>query len=214
MKKVLSTILALVMCLTLCACGDNANNDGTSQTEGESLVVQNPDNGKPMINALRFYELLVKVELTTENWMDYIEVCSYTAKTIEKDAFGEIISTETNTYYELGAKGNNYYTFYDFVIELKNGTTGELITCGSNIDCSLDVAEDFSLDKYECTRIQGILYLVDIPDEAIAVYPDIGVRGFSVGFSDISYGPPYYCKLAGVDGRRIDEIPSYLWSPD
>ena len=237
MKKALSLILALVMCLSLCACGggvqdtqphkpnsgntsddstshDNTNDststDSTSQTEGESLIVQNPDNGKPMINALRFNELIERVELTTENWADYIEVCSYTQKTVEKDAFGEIISTETNTCYELGAKGNNYYTFYDFVIELKNNTTGELITrSGSNIDYWLDVAEDFSLDEYECTRIKGTLYLVNIPDEAIAVYPDIGVREYSVGYSDISYGPPYYCTLAGVDGRRCD-IPSYL----
>lgn len=225
MKKALSLILALVMCLSLCACGsgsqdtqpqkpngDNSSNgntngstntDRTSQTEGEPLIIQNPDNGKPMINASRFNELVEKVELTTENWMDYIEVCTYTVKTVEKDAFGEIISTETNICYELGVKGDKYYYFYNFAIELKHKTTGEKMPILSEVEGNV------CLDEYECTRIKGTLYLVDIPDEAIAVYPDIGVREFSVGFSDISYGPPEYCKLAGIDGRRCD-IPSHL----
>jgi hypothetical protein len=231
MKKTITLLLTLVLCLTLCACGsgeqdtkpqkpnsDNTSNDSTSndntndststdstsQPEGESLIVQNPDNGKPMVNASRFNELLVKVEITTENWMDYIEVCSYTVKTVEKDVFGEIKSTETNTCYELGAKGNKYYYFYNFDIELKNKATGELMPNLSEVEGNV------CLDEYECARIKGTLYLVDIPDEAIAVYPDIGVREFSVGFSDISYGPPCYCKLAGVDGRRIDDVPHHL----
>ena len=224
MKKALSLILALVMCLSLCACGggkqdiqpqkpnsDNTSNDSVSQTEGESLIIQNPESGTPMINIKRFNELMVTVELTTENWMDYIEVCTYSREEVEKDAFGEIVSTETITHYELGAKGNKYYNFRDFVIELKNKTTGELETYkGTNDAWIPEVEEDFCLDEYECTRIKGTLYLVDIPDEVIITNTDSGTRLFTVGHSNIGYGIPYNCYLSGADGRRIGGMFDFL----
>ena len=188
MKKALSLILALVLCLSLCACGnveqnsqpqkpnsDNTSNDSASQTEGEALLLQDSVEGT-IINIRRFNELWETVELTTENWMDYIEVCTYTREKVERDAFGEIVSTETVTYHELGAKGDRYYNFRDFVIELKNKTTGELETYkGTNDAWIPGVEEDFRLDEYECTRIKGTIYFVDIPEEAVAPDVDTGM---------------------------------------
>lgn len=215
MKKALSLILALVLCLSLCACGGGDQNEqlqkpnseeSTVQTEAESLIIQNPDYGT-LINIKRFKEVLETVELTTENWMDYIEVCTYSKEIVEKDAFGEIVSTKTNTRYELGVKGNQYYHFRDFAIELKNKTTGELVTYKGNGDAYIpEVKEDFSLDEYECTRIKGTLYLIDVPEEVIIQRTD-GEPFFNVGYRDISYGPGFTCYFYG---RRVGGMFDFL----
>ena len=221
MKKALSLLLALVLCLSLCACGGEGpdiqmpNGDNTSQTEGDALIVQNPESGMPMINIKRFNELLVTVELTAENWMDYLEVCTYSREKVEKDAFGEIVSTETITHYELGAKGNKCYNFREFVIELKNKTTGELETYNGHNDAYVpEVEEDFCLDEYECTRIKGTLYLVDIPDGAIVIGAGsdtkLYYRHFDVGNSNSDYGDYFRCYLPGADSRRIGGMFDFL----
>lgn len=237
MKRLISLILAPILCLGLCACGaededrhtdrnnsnnllgnvesddeeQNVHNDGQSgntgndtenQTESEPLILYDETAGHRYINIRRFRELLVTVELTTENWMDYIEVCSYTVEKIEKDDFGEIISTQTSTCYELGAKGNKYYHFQEFVIELRNKQTGKLVTYRGHIDTTPEVEEDFCLDQYECTRIKGTLYLIDIPEETIALTKE-GRRFFEVGHSDFYYGESYLCDLYGTNGRRV-----------
>ena len=222
MKKALSLVLAVVLCLLLCACGgeeknpqqemtngDNLSSDSTStdsvSQDKEGLIIQIPGNGDvPVINAMRFEELVEKVELTTENWRDYIDVCSYNVETVCEDAFGEILSTETYTAYELGAKGDKYYNFHNFAIELKHKTTGDLLPD------LFAVEGNVSLDDYECTRIKGTLYLVDIPEEVIMAYPDSGTRQYCVGYSDISCGPPEYLTLAGVGGRWCN-VPSSLY---
>ena len=156
MNKVILILLVLGLFLCLCACGDeqkkshesnnNASGESTSQPEEEALILSNLENGTPMINIKRFRELLSSVELTAENWTDYIEVCTYTKEDITRDDFGEIISTKVTTCYELGAKGNKHYNFRDFVIELKSKTTGELVTYkGSNEAYIPEVKEDFRL---------------------------------------------------------------------
>ena len=206
MKKALSLLLALVICLSLCACGEDQgtnsqspNESNTNQPEEEALIMQNPNYGT-YINMRRFNELMTIVELTTENWMEYIEVCSYTVVRTQKDDFGEIISTEAITHYELGAKGNTYYNLRDFVIELKDKTTGELQTYKENNDSYVaTVEEGFSLDAYECTRIKGTLYLVDIPEEAI-IHPQDGHPYFNVDYSYAEWYPLYSCYIYG---RRI-----------
>ena len=229
MKKVLSLILALVMCLSLCACGKGSQdaqsqmpnifetsptlggtcNDNTPPTE-EPLIILDPKEGYYLINESRFDELTETVELTTENWMEYLEVWSYTQETVQKDAFGEIVSIETCTSYYLVAKGDQYYMFNDFVIELKHKTTGTLTICrgedynGLIVYSSTErVPEDFCLDEYECTRIKGTLSFVDIPDEVITVSPHTGARVYRVGCIDksVDYNLLYSEYTFGPDGR-------------
>lgn len=216
MKKALSLLLAFVLCLSLCACGDsqdtqlqlpdngNSENSSTSQSE-EPLIIEYISSGKPIINRKRFSELIEMVELTTENWTDYIEVCSYTKKTIIRDAFGEITSEETKICYELGAKGDKYYYYRDIAIELNHKITGETVilqSVGDSNCIDFAITEDFSLNEYECTRIKGTLYLVDVPIEVIAECDD-GNREFFVGSNDMGgYDDRIY--IPGVDGRHLD----------
>ena len=221
MKKIVAFILALVLCLGLVACGNgsgntetqkpgegNIDNDTTTQTEAEALIIQDPRGDNLIINIMRFREIMQTVELTAENWMDYIEVCVYNKETTRRDAFGEITSVEKETLYELGAKGSKYYNLRDFAIEFKHKTTGELVTCKGNNDAYIaTVNEQFSLDDYECTRVKGTLYLLEIPEEVIIAIPDSTQRMCSVGYDDPGKGSWYNFYL---NGRRIGGMFDFL----
>ena len=211
MKRTLSLILALLLCLCLLACdrgtqNPDSDNEGsgntdsinTPQTDSSALVLHDDDIGV-YINQERFHEIVTTVELTVENWAEYIEVCTYTKEVVTKDAFDEIVSTETVIWYELGAKNEQYYHFRDFVIELKNKSTGELETYRGDASNGPNVSEDFNLDEYECTRIKGMLYLIDVPEEAIFQLKDGDVL-FNVRYPDPSYGPYMSCFIYG---RRV-----------
>ena len=95
--------------------------------------------------------------------------------------------------------------------ELKSKTTGKLITLtASNDSYRPSVEEDFRLDDYECTRIKGTLYLVDLPVEAIITKPDTATQLFIVGYSDINEGTAYNCYLAGTNSRSIGGMFDFL----
>jgi hypothetical protein len=205
MKKALSLLLALVLCLSLCACGGGSNiggaNTNTTASQEEDIVLYNEEEGYVFINLKRFSELYTVVELTTENWQDYLEVYSWEHTTTETDAFGEIVSQETKTKYAIGAKGGKYFYTQGLAIELKDKETGELMSCPVFNGEQLDVTKDFSLDQYECTRIKGTLYLIDIPEETIYESTKSGNRWVNIGYSDISWGPTFACYISG---RLID----------
>ncbi len=178
MKKFIALLLSVAMFLSLVACGNDTATDAqknedaeeAEEEEEESITIEK--DGVVYIRQSKFGELLERVELTTENWKDYIKVYSGVEETIHKDAFGEVVSTESTTFYYIGADNERYHQFQDAVIELKNKETGELTVYdlagnGSMLSQSCYVTEDFNLDDYECTRIKGRLYFVDLPEEAI-----------------------------------------------
>ena len=214
MKKALSLILALVLCLSLCACGwgyfdtpftTDANNNvineqDTTDTQEKGIVLYNEEEGYFFINQERFSELYTVVELTTENWQDYLEVYSWEHTTTDTNAFGEVTSQNTVTKHSFGAKGGKYYYFINFAIELKNKETGELADYSSVVEPA-SLIENSSLDQYECTRIKGTLYLIDIPEEAIYESTKYRKRWVNIGYSDISWGPTFACH---INGREID----------
>ena len=96
MKKMLALLLAAVMCLLLAACG------------GGKEVVSGFD-GTPALNLASVGEHISRVELTTDNWKDYIKEYNYNVEIVEKDAFGEIIKKETVTLYRLGYGTEKYH---------------------------------------------------------------------------------------------------------
>lgn len=71
MKKLLSLLLLLALCLTLCACGkkDKASEEATSEyplpTESLPEVTQEPP----------VYTHYDSIEITPENWNTYFEIC-------------------------------------------------------------------------------------------------------------------------------------------
>ena len=160
MKKALFLILALVLCLSLCACGS-----------GGKEVISGFD-GTPALNMNLVDKHIDRVELTVDNWNEYIKEYSYDIEIVERDAFGEITKAEKVTVYRLGY-GTEKYHCLSATIELKHKQTGEIVTFGemlaSNVveDIGAVRFEPFHLDEYECTRIKGYLYFIDYPDEVI-----------------------------------------------
>lgn len=59
MKKAFSLLLALVMCLSLCACGGNDTPETEAPTETTAPIQTEPQN--------------TTIEITLDNWMEYFE---------------------------------------------------------------------------------------------------------------------------------------------
>ncbi|MBE5817009.1 MAG: hypothetical protein E7315_04735 [Clostridiales bacterium] len=182
MKKIVVLILVIVMCLSLTACSG-----GTS-----GGIIGKDVEGKTCIKSSKFGSLIERVELTLENWKDYISLVTYDVTTIERDPFGDIISQTTQTKYLVGVKTDRFYTFaYNgTAIELQNKSTGEKKIYSHLEYRGIFVDETFNLDDYECTRIQGYIYFVDIPDEVITqsqYQMDRGTGSVSVGNSSFNW---------------------------
>lgn len=262
MKKALSLLLALVVCLSLCACGSGEQNDEThNQTEGQSnklnlcqewkavsdgqtinfdkegkfyingdtytyeydeetnnitvdisniqiklpvtfidgvyhISIEGKDfvpaseyerlraeyaetmmvipsfDGEPALNMELIKEHIERIELTVDNWNEYIKEYSYDVDVVTKDAFGEITNTETVTVYRLGYGTGKYYCL-DATIELKHKETGEIVlfTSGNVANAVKNIHaidnKPFHLDDYECTRIQGYIYFINYSEEVM-----------------------------------------------
>ena len=181
MKKCIALILVLMLCLAFCACGDSADTPGTTDDINNGVNGE-VDNGNSennnvdadwivrgeKINVIKFREVIEIVELTTDNWKENFKVYSYsyTEEKVEKDDFGEIVSTETITHNgrAFGAGNERYHWYDEVVIELKNTATGELsiFKFGAHEEPNdMSVDEDFNLDNYECTRIKGCIYYIN-----------------------------------------------------
>lgn len=198
MKNKLILTLAAVLCVSLCACGASSENQSGNKVNKSSVLVEK-DN-MVCIKREKFSELLERIELTTENWKDYVHFYSCDEEVVHKDAFGEIISTETITHYCIGAGNQRYHQFQDAIIELKNKETGELTIYNLGYDNTCEVPEDFNLDNYDCTRAKGRLYFVDIPLEALhSPLPALGYDwGYDTGFYLVTKGmtTPYRVNAA------------------
>ena len=159
MKKILALLLAAVMCLSFASCG------------GGKEVVSGFD-GTPALNMNSVDEHITRVELTVDNWKDYIKEYSYDVEIVKKDAFGEVTEKEKVTVYRLGY-GTEKYHCLSATIELKHKQTGAIILLGSSLPSNIVVdihavqSEPFNLDEYECTRIKGYMYFVNYSEEVM-----------------------------------------------
>ena len=179
MKKLLALLLAAVMCLSLVACGG-----------GKGVV--SGFEGTPALSMKSIGDHIERVELTVDNWKDYIKEYSYDVEMVEKDAFGEVTKREKKTVYRLGY-GTERYHCLSATIELKHKQTGEILLLGerlaSNIveDTGAVRLEPFHLDEYECTRIKGYLYFIDYPEEVMEEVVTVYDRwGYNVANASIT----------------------------
>lgn len=212
MKKFLACILIVMTCLSLVACGSGQPENGNSGNGSSSAanIIGKDLNGDICIKPRKFGSIIERIELTMENWQDYIKVVSYDKTEIERNVFGDVISQTTETNYLLGTDTDRYHVF-DFnrtAIELKNISTGEttIYTFG---EFGRHVDENFNLDDYECIRIQGILYFLDIPEEVILqsdYQKDHGTGSFIVGNSSWNWTieVDVDAKVVSVAGYNLD----------
>lgn len=175
MKRLTALILALVLCFSLVACGNDDNDrksSGKSNRTSEKNEVVAAHDGTPALDLDLVDEHITRVELTLDNWQDYVREYSYEVEVIERDAFDEIINEETVTVYRLGYGTERYYCL-SATIEFKHKETGEIVTVGQHLasnsveDINVISLEPLHLDEYECTRIKGYIYFIDYSDEVM-----------------------------------------------
>lgn len=125
-------------------------------------------DGTPALNEALVEEHLERVELTVDNWREYIKVYSYDVEVVEKDAFGEITNTEKHTVIRMGY-GTEQYHYLDAIIELQHKQTGETVIYApaSHQGRSFILTAEMDLEEYDCTRIKGYLYFIDYPEEVM-----------------------------------------------
>ena len=208
MKKIILNLITLAMCLCLCACNQNNGSGSTDNNQNVNLKsVLFTKDGVVSIKYNKFGKLIERIELTTDNWKDYVKVYSYEEKRVSYDAFGEVVSTEVSTLYTLGPGNERYYQFYDAVIELKDKNTGELVTYYLTPEAD-EITQEFNLDNYDCTRIKGILYFVNLPKEAL--HSPLPMWNYATGFQLASDGmtEPY---RVNTSSKIIDRNGSGSW---
>ena len=180
MKQALSLILVLALCLSVCACRRKENPEPTDtfptapgSADTPPIVIDGLLEGTD-ITVQKFLEYLEPVALTTENWKEHFKVYAYSYSydevKVDRDDFGEIVSTETITHtgngYAFGAGNEKYHWYNNVVIELLNKKTGETVVykLGPYEQANdISVEKDFNPDDYECTRIKGSIYYFSFP---------------------------------------------------
>lgn len=175
MKKTLSLLLVLALFFSLCACDKESTKQTKRQSDKSSLLMDGNgyyhDSEYKIIKYSRFGECIKEVvELTTDNWSEYINLISYAEEVIEYDTFGEI----TDQYYvdkiAFGFSSDKYYYRYeDVAVEFEHKTTGEKTIY--EIRNGEFYNTDFDINQYTCSRIKGRIYVVEIPEEAILETP-------------------------------------------
>ena len=232
MKRWIALLCAVILCLSTCGCSNDSSdkkNDHTKPTDSSIADNGNGDNDENtagsttdtnwlvdgwIINAVKIRNDVQIVELTTDNWSEHFKVyhCPYRydEEIVEKDAFGDVISTETITLEYDGkafGAGNEKYHFYNSVlIELKDKSSGVLtIYEFSSTSNDMFLEEDLHLNNYECTRIKGSIYYWDYP---IGTIP-IGTM-FSP-FEGSVDGMPYPIGLEALPGTNAISYSEMGW---
>lgn len=138
-----------------------------------------------------FAQYVTAIPVTTENWSEYIELEDETYE--NTNAFGEITRTTTTT----TIKPKDKVFYYDVVLEIEKnedrvnyGSTtsiiSELTSNGQSLDFSNKSTESnvfdytFTLDDLECTRAEGTIYIIDLPEEKLKDTPDTNQKYFCV----------------------------------
>ena len=136
MKKTIALLLAVIMCFSLFACSgndeENRNNDpqnnhgeNVENNEKSEYKREITDEGYVVISTAEFASYITKIELTIENWQEYLEIVELTEQ--ERNGFGEIINSYTST--EFTAKNAIGCYFDDVAINFADIQTGAKIYC-------------------------------------------------------------------------------------
>ena len=195
MKK----LLTLLFVLLLTACG-GGNSDSSS-------MIQTSSKGYSYINDKNLNTLVEKVELTQDNWKEYITIISYENKVVYTDSFGDVTGERMDTYTMLGAKTDQFFCFdSSAAIKLQKKDTGETVvidlpTYLSDMDPNIAPT---NLDDYDCVKIQGTLYFLDLPEEIFVEEEDPRFKRWyheSGGFNLVDIN----AKYIDYDGEYLEE---------
>ena len=194
MKKKIVLILAILMCISLCACGGSEstsnsenkvveqNDDKGAATENNSEVVENTEiifselekNGNDIycISKAQAVANMEKVVLTTENWSQYFE----NHDVVEKNQFGDVISESTVFSMKKGYLGlTKEGVSLKFEVPKYDVITGEKLDEVEESVYSFKKGElDYNISYYskldesaECIDAIGEMIVMKLPQELI-----------------------------------------------
>ena len=200
MKKKVRIIFSvlLIFSVLVCGCsnnnsqgGNNSNNQSSgsnSQESGsnaESEIVTIDDN--VYLDGESFPNHIKTIEMTKENWKDYLELVREEKTDTHTDAFGEVISTNNYACYYLKIKDIGQFTcgLSSALIEFTDIQSGEVLyfresvpyysfslssEAGILIEKQYNTDETRTIDDFECMRIKGeIIFIMDIPQEVLRI---------------------------------------------
>ncbi len=180
MKKLLVALLVGVMSFSFVACGGKDSQQGTEQTDknnNNKFERETTEEGYVVISKKEFASYITKVELTTENWKEYLEIVEL--KEEERNGFGEVVNSETSI--ECTAKNVIGCYFDDVAIDFNVIETGEKVYCEGQFHRVItpndynDSWEGYTVDDFACEKIVGTLLMFKgVPDECLASYEDGG----------------------------------------
>ena len=213
MKKWIALLLAAVLCLSLAACGGKAETSGndtqgqqtsqnTQQTGEESSKEETNGNDtqgqQTSQNTQQTGEESSKtepkeqvIEITLDNWQDYMEINQYLSVTHAMNSFGEATNTHLSFYtlLELKEEYSNYKA--DVAVEY------DMDYCVSDIIYNLD---DFSFELIDC---------VSHPDATV------DESSFVRGETGTMYQPVQINRDKIVDGKVEQDWIAYdSWTSD
>lgn len=182
MKKLLSLLMALLLCLFVVACGGDAKSDngggadngGSDKTNEPAVTAWLVDGNK--INADRLRDDMQTVELTLDNWREYIKVYNTVYTALQGD--GSFIEQECDV---LGAGNERYHAYKNIRLELQHKETGQKRVTFFGRDTTNDQPVDagFNLDDYECLEVSGTICYWDYSIGTIPADTRMDPEGFA-----------------------------------
>ncbi len=132
MKKWLALLLAVALCFSLMACGGGSSAENGSDSGGDNTLGDGNSSGDGNSPGGTGKDKVTKVELTLDNWQDYLEIKEFFS--IVYNAFNEVDHLELN--YGLVYRGE-----------------GEVIWDGSNVAVDFE----YTAQHYKTTLDTGTL---------------------------------------------------------
>ena len=155
MKKKIVVLLSLVlvMCSLFCACGSDETKKADTQNEEVKEVEQEEETLK-YSDLSQYAEV---VELTTENWKDYLEIAPPPA---DKQHLTCVLQIKDLGQYAEDFYGANMIEFSNYKFADDDMGTTPFIWC--------DTEKVYNIDELECIKIYGkIILLKDVPQEMV-----------------------------------------------
>ncbi len=163
--------------------GEKVEQEDTGLNQTEISQPKTP-NGYPIMSVEEFMSYTIRVELTTENWKDFLDIDYVILE--DKDAFGEVINSVRFPQWEtkcgVCVQATNSVAFK---IKDKKGKFGEVTfsTHGTNWFSNDHGAawydakkSDVSIEDYDFVKAKGELCIINIPDDKWISYdgnPDL-----------------------------------------
>ena len=158
MKKLIALLLAVMMCLSLAACGNskveaNADNSQEQDTEISQQDEEQTENTADESEQVEEEPQKRTIEITLYNWQEYLEINQYLSVRYSTNAFDEVMETYLELFTILEPKEAYLYYAVDVAVEFNvdyrtsdisynlNDFSFELTDCVSHPDATVNESE-------------------------------------------------------------------------